>query len=111
MEDIQIYVGDKEASDALDAAIWKNPDKFENKNILFVSPELFPKIFSKERIRLIKALEKKPTTINELASILDRPRGAVSRDLSYLASLNLINMEKNGKERIPTRIAPISIAI
>ncbi len=111
MKPIQIYVGDKALSDSLDKSIWKDPKKFEGKHVFVVSPELFPKIFSKERVRLLKALEKEPTTVNELASLLDRPREAVSRDLRYLASWNLIKLEKNGKERIPMKTAPISVAI
>lgn len=111
MADITIYVGDEKESDSLDQEIMKNPSKFEDNTIFFVSPELFPKIFSRERIRLIRALEKKPETINELAKMLGRPREAVSRDLNYLVSLNLIQLKKRGKERVPLRVAPISISI
>jgi len=111
MKPVRIYLGDEAFSDKLSKDIWTSPDKFVGQLTVTVSPELFTKIFTKERLRILKALEKSPESVNELVAVLDRPREAVSRDLSYLSAMGIINLEKNGKERIPTRASEISITI
>ncbi|MBN2517298.1 MAG: ArsR family transcriptional regulator [Candidatus Altiarchaeota archaeon] len=111
MKTIKIYIGDSDFSDELDERIWKSPEKFVDEHSIVVPPELFSKIFTKERLRLLKALEKNPQSVNELVSMLGRPREAVSRDLNYLNAMGLVNLERSGKERIPTRSAPISITM
>lgn len=111
MKTINIYVGDSEFSDKLDKQIWKNPEKFTEEHSIVVPPELFSKIFTKERLRLLKALENDPQSVTELVILLERPREAVSRDLKYLSAMGLVNMDKKGKQRIPSRSAPISVSM
>lgn len=106
---LTIYVCDEGFSDKLDGVIWNDPEKFAGQKIVTVSPELLPKIFSPERLRLLKALEKKPKNMGDLVKILDRPREAVSRDISYLKGMGFIEISKNGKERVPSRAGPITI--
>ena len=111
MKTIKIYIGDSEFSDELDEKVWKNPEKFADEHSIVMPPELFSKVFTKERLRLLKALEKNPQSVNELVAMLGRPREAVSRDLNYLSAMGLVNLERSGKERIPTRSAPISVTM
>jgi DNA-binding transcriptional ArsR family regulator len=111
METIRIHIGDADTSDEVDKEIWKDPERFAGQHVIVVPPHLFSKIFTKERLRLLKALERRPKNVGELVAMLGRPREAVSRDLKYLSSLGLINLEKNGKERVPTRTAQINVAV
>ena len=111
MKKIKIYVGDTDFSDKLSKRIWKDPERFADQYTIVVPPELFSKVFTKERLRLLKALEKKPKNMGELTEMLKRPREAVSRDMSYLAGMGIVDVEKNGKERIPTRAGEISVSM
>ena len=111
MKTIKVYIGDTKLSDEIDEQIWNNPDKYTDEHVIVISPETFPKIFSKERIRVLKALEKNPKNMTELVSLVDRPREAVSRDLNYMAGFGLVDIKQSGKERIPSRSAPINVSM
>jgi len=108
---VKVFIGDDEFSRQLDKAIWKDPDKFAGQRLITVKPELFPKIFTAERLRLLKALEKNPKSMGALAKMLDRPREAVSRDFKKLAFWGLVEFERRGKTRVPSRCGEISIAV
>jgi len=108
---VKVYVGDDKFSNELHKAIWKDPERFAGQHLIIIKPELFSTILSNERLRLLKALEKNPKNMGELAKMLDRPREAVSRDFKKLQFHGLVDFEMNGKEKVPSRPAEISVSI
>ena len=76
--------------------------KLENKKTIVFTPKIFAKVFTPERIRLIKTLqEKKIESISNLAEILSRSFEAVDRDVKYLESMNLLTLIKKEKSKVP----------
>ena len=69
---------------------------FENLNVM-------RKAITHERLKILKVIkEKHPTSIYELAKLLNRNLKNVSDDVHYLAELGLIELEKgksNGREK------------
>lgn len=108
---IRVYVGDDEFSDKLHKEIWKDPERFAGQRLVVIKPESFSEVFSTERIRLLKVLEKNPKNMGELAEMLERPREAVSRDFARLENLGLVSFERNGKEKIPSRAREIRVEV
>jgi predicted transcriptional regulator len=108
---VKVFIGDDEFSRQLDKAIWKDPDSFAGQRLIVMKPELFPKIITVERLRLLKALEKNPKSMGELAKILDRPREAVSRDFKKLEFWGLVEFERRGKTKVPSRVGEISVTV
>lgn len=108
---VKVFIGDDEFSHQLDKAIWKDPDSFAGQRLVTFKPEIFAKVFTVERLRLLKALEKNPKSMGALAKMLDRPREAVSRDFKKLAFWGLVEFERKGKIKVPSRCGEISIAV
>lgn len=86
--------------------IFKHPEKLDSLSdktlLLSLSDEEITKIFTKERLRLIRAImEKKPQNISWLAKIVDRDLSAVERDLKILEGFEIVKLEKTGKEVMP----------
>jgi predicted transcriptional regulator len=72
------------------------------KRTLIMEPEVFTKVFSPQRIRLIlKVKDNKITNIYQLAKELGRKYEAVHRDIKYLSGLGIIKIKKKDKKRIP----------
>ena len=58
---------------------------------LIMTPELFAKVFSPERITLMLAVQRAPeTNIYQLAKQLNRKYEAVHRDVKFLLSLSIL---------------------
>ncbi len=71
--------------------------------LLSLSDEEITKIFTKERLRLIKTINQKhPKTLSELSAIVERNLVAVERDLRILEDFGIVKLEKKGKEVMPT---------
>lgn len=94
--------------------IVKNPEKVLKKltlekmakdkreHIIFMSPEMFYKIFSPERIKLLMFLSKgKAESISDLARKLGRKFEAVHRDLRYLKGFGLVKLKEEDTGRVP----------
>lgn len=69
--------------------------------------ELFFRAFTDKRLELLRVIKKEhPSSVYELAKMLNRNLKNVSDDVHYLAGLGLIEVEKaksNGREKtIPT---------
>ena len=109
--ELRIVVGDDTAYDQHHQEVWTNPEKFTDTHTVFIKPDLFSKVFSTERLRLLKALERNPKNMGELTNMLDRPREAISRDINYLVSMGIVRVERNGKERVPSRVGTISVEV
>jgi predicted transcriptional regulator len=53
------------------------------------------KVLSSERLRLIQMVrEKKPKSVNELASLLERSQTNVHKDVHYLADLGILDLKR-----------------
>ena len=69
---------------------------------LILTPDVFSKVFSPQRIRLLIALKKnKIKSIYQLAKSLNRRYEAVHRDIKYLEGLGLIKIKEKEKAKIP----------
>jgi predicted transcriptional regulator len=80
------------------------------KKIIILTPELFVKIFSPERIRMIKFMNKeKSGSISELAGKIGRKFEAVHRDLKLFENYGLVKMTEEGKNMIPTLVGQIRV--
>jgi predicted transcriptional regulator len=91
----------------------EHPDKWPNESVL-LTPEQASEIFTKERARMMRALQEHQTidSVSELADLLDRDVTRVSRDLNLLVSAGLARVERDGKaKRIRAQARPILIAI
>jgi len=68
----------------------------------FTSFEAFRKAMTPQRFALLKVIrEKKPESIKELAAITGRDMKNISEDIKVLLEMDLIEMEKNGKNKAP----------
>ena len=93
--------------------IFDNPKLADNEpdHVIYLSPGDVPKFLSEERIRLIHEMRKGDYTINQLATKLKRKRENVSRDISLLKHLKLVDVKKNGREIHPVTKPDITITI
>ncbi|MFC1691097.1 hypothetical protein ACFL0W_02845 [Nanoarchaeota archaeon] len=77
---------------------------------IVMTPEIFAKIFSPARIRLILRLKKnKIKNIYQLAKELNRKYEAVYRDIKYLEGMGIIKIKTKDKKKIPYIDEPITI--
>jgi predicted transcriptional regulator len=70
--------------------------------IYFESLEVMRKAITEERMKILRVIkEKRPSSIYELAKMLNRNIKNVSDDIHYLADLGLIDLEKTkgGREK------------
>ena len=68
----------------------------------FTSFEAFRKAMTPQRFALLKVIrEKQPGSIKELAAITGRDMKNISEDVKILLDMDLVEMEKHGKNRAP----------
>jgi len=85
-------------------------DKKKAEKTLIITPEVFAKIFSPQRIKLMLAIKRnKIKNIYQLAKQLERKYEAVYRDIKLLEGLGLITLKTKEKQRIPCLETPIKI--
>ena len=82
----------------------KDSDKFSDKAIvLALGDEEITKIFTKERLKLIRIIKgKKIINVTQLSKIVKRDLTAVERDLKILESFGIVKLEKIGKDVRPS---------
>jgi len=69
---------------------------------LVMTPELFTKVFSPERIKLLQRIRRnKIKSIYQLARDLDKPYEVVFRNIKYLAGIGLITIVSKDHKKIP----------
>ena len=80
---------------------WKNigdgkkPLLAEDAVLYFADLGMVSKVLSQERLRLIQMVrEKSPTSVNELAHLLERAQANVHRDVHYLAELGILELKR-----------------
>ena len=85
-------------------------DKQRAKKTIIITPEVFAKIFSPERIKLILRIkQKEQKNIYQLAKALNRKYEAVHRDIKLLEGFGIISVQEKDRERIPSVEEPITI--
>lgn len=73
--------------------------------LTFEDPADLVRVFSAERIRVLRSVRTKPAAVSELAATLGRDRKAVKRDVSLLESFGLVTAREevnpgHGRKRI-----------
>ena len=71
--------------------------------ISFANPDIMRKVLTEERLRILKTIKKAhPSSIYELAKILERDIKNTFDDVQYLAKVGLIELKKSkvGREKI-----------
>ena len=68
----------------------------------FTSFAAFRKAMTPQRFALLKVIrEKQPESIKELAAVTGRDMKNISEDIKILLEMDLIEMEKHGKNKAP----------
>ncbi|MEW6418923.1 MAG: hypothetical protein AB1480_12515 [Nitrospirota bacterium] len=79
--------------------------KKKRHGVYFENIDTMRKVLTDKRLTLLKAIkEKHPSSIYELAKIVDRDFKNVSDDLKYLAEIGLVELKKSKEDR--TRVTP-----
>ena len=85
-----------------DATINGEQAKQEEPQYSFTSFEAFRKAMTPQRFALLKVIrEKQPDSIKNLAAITHRDMKNISEDVKILLEMDLIEMEKHGKNKAP----------
>jgi predicted transcriptional regulator len=92
----------RECVEIMDAAIRGEDVTPEEAQYSFTSFEAFRKALTPQRFALLKVIrEKQPESIKELAAITGRDMKNISEDVKILLEMDLIEMEKHGKNKAP----------
>lgn len=80
-----------------------DPKKAEKlpETTVYLKPELIPKIFSKQRIRLLREIREENANVSQLSKRLNRKIENISRDLTYLREYGIVDLKRKGREKIP----------
>lgn len=77
----------------------KKTEQDEDMVLYFSDLAMVSKVLSAERLRLIQMVqEKRPASVNQLATLLDRAQANVHKDVHYLAELGILELRKVYKE-------------
>ena len=91
-----------ECAEIMDAVIRGENVKPEELQYTFTSFEAFRKAMTPQRFALLKVIrEKQPESIKELAAITSRDMKNISEDVKILLDMDLIELEKHGKNKAP----------
>ncbi len=85
-----------------DTTIKGEQAKPEEPQYSFTSFEAFRKAMTPQRFALLKVIrENRPESIKELAAITHRDMKNISEDVKVLLEMDLIEMEKHGRNKAP----------
>jgi predicted transcriptional regulator len=77
-------------------------DKHPEIGVMVMTPDTFAQVFSPERIRLMKRIQRNDiTSIYQLAKELGKPYEVVFRNIKYLEGLHLIKLTKKENRQVP----------
>ena len=77
---------------------------------IVMTPETFSKVFSPERIKLLKRIYRNNVkSIYQLAKDMDKPYEVVFRNIKYLAGIGLIKILEKDNKKIPHLSCKLSI--
>ena len=87
--------------------VWNKLEKGEkvkkHEGISFANLDVMRKVLTEERLRILKVIRKEhPTSIYELAKMLERDIKNTFDDVQYLAEVGLVELKKSkeGREKI-----------
>ena len=79
---------------------------------LVMTPETFNKVFSPERIKLLRRIYRNNVkNIYQLAKDLNKPYEVVFRNIKYLEGIGLLEIKKKDNKSIPQILSKLSIDI
>jgi len=85
-------------------------DKKKAEKTIIMTPEIFAKIFSPERIKLMLKIKKNNImNIYQLAKEMDRKYEAVHRDIKLLEGFGIIKLKDKDRGKVPIMDEPITI--
>lgn len=85
-------------------------DKKRAEKTIIITPEVFAKIFSPERIKLMLKIKRSSIkNIYQLSKELNRKYEAVYRDIKLLEGFGIIKLKEGGRERVPFMDEPLTI--
>src|SRR3989344_2178763 len=85
-------------------------DKKRAEKTIIVTPEIFSKIFSPERIKLmLKIKRNNVSNIYQLAKEMNRKYEAVHRDIKLLEGFGIIKLKDKNKKKVPFMDEPLTI--
>src|SRR3989344_598005 len=77
---------------------------------IVMTPETFSKVFSPERIKLLKRIYRNNVkNIYQLAKELDKPYEVVFRNIKYLEGIGLVRITERDNKKIPSIACRLSI--
>ena len=77
---------------------------------IVMTPETFSKVFSPERIKLLKRIYRNNVkNIYQLAKELDKPYEVVFRNIKYLEGIGLVRITERDNKKIPNIGCRLSI--
>src|SRR3989344_3244930 len=85
-------------------------DKKRAEKTIIMTPEIFAKIFSPERIKLMLKIKRgNIMNIYQLAKELNRKYEAVHRDIKLLEGFGIIKLKDKNKKKVPFMDEPLTI--
>jgi predicted transcriptional regulator len=86
----------------------KKIDRARAEKTIIMTPEIFAKVFSPQRTRLLlKIRQNHIKNIHQLAQELGRKYEAVHRDIAFLAGLGIVHITEKKNQRIPFIDEPV----
>lgn len=83
-------------------------DKKRAEKTIIMTPKIFAKVFSPERIKLMLKIKRNNImNIYQLAKELDRKYEAVHRDIKLLEGFGIIKLKEKDRKKIPFMEGPI----
>ncbi|MFC1698306.1 hypothetical protein ACFL1H_08275, partial [Nanoarchaeota archaeon] len=80
----------------------KGKTKIKNvEKTIIMTPEIFSKIFSPQRLKLILKMKNNIKNIYQLAKEMNRKYEAVYRDIKLLEGFGIINIKDKERQKIP----------
>jgi predicted transcriptional regulator len=107
-KELRIMIGSREELDEDINRFLENPSLVEDEpeEVLFLKPEQFSKIFTKNRVEMLKNIsDTNPRNMAELVKSLRRPKESISRDVGILSRSGLVKIEAHGIYRCPRVIS------
>lgn len=103
-KELRIKIGEQKELEEDINRFFDNPGLIEEEpeEVLFLTPEQFSSIFTKNRIKVLKTIgDTKPKSMADLVGKVGRSKESVSRDINFLGKTGIIKIEQYGKYRRP----------
>jgi predicted transcriptional regulator len=104
----KIFVGVRPLDDVLKEAgetfedLLKGKTIKQKRAIYFASLKEMRRVLTEKRLEILKAIrDQKPSSVYELAKMVDRDLKNVLQDLSYLQDLGIVSVIDTGMKKVP----------